>query len=89
MDRLTKNSKKITWEELEAQGLDEELYLKYSEAMNNIELLHKEVFELFERTMLYNNSREEFKNLIQFAIMLENEMEKAIKIINEVVNKKI
>ena len=82
-----KAKKKVTWEELEKFGLDENLYVEYCETMDNIDGIYKETLELFEQSFICANPRVEYSNLMQMSAILDNEVGKMLNIIDNVLAK--
>lgn len=77
---------KITWKDLESLGQDENLFFEFKETLRNIDEIHQETREIFERIFIDKNIKQGFKNFVQLCAILENEMEKALKIIDIVLD---
>lgn len=75
---------KVSWLELEKLGLDEQSFEDCEYVMNNIKQMHNEAFEIFERILDGENPKTELRNFIQLCSMLNNEMENATKIIDDI-----
>ena len=81
---MTFEKRKISWKELENKGLDENLYNVFDETMKNIEEIHQEVLIIFEKIFLTQSSKQDYKNLVQLATILDKEMNNANSIIDTV-----
>lgn len=82
-----KINKKLTWIDLERHGLNEHCYSEYTDTIQNIEDVFIETIKILEESFINKNPKQEFKNIIQLSAILDNEMQKANKIIDLVLLK--